>query len=219
MRILQRLSANLLVIAEIGAFLAMPGIAVGQEHDHTHDGHSHGDHAGESLAFQLTDWKSMHFDDAKKAALHVATVKKLGCEVKQDNHAGHIDVTYRCAKWRELQVKNHNMAEQWANWLSKSGFDVSHSHPDPAYAKGPEAVEFRLVTWKRIHGDGSDNERRLIATLKKLGCEVRLDQHAGHSDIAFRAPTWRDVHVANHAQADQLMNWLKQNGFETHHEH
>ena len=84
MRILQRLSANVLVIEAIGAFLAMPGIAVGQEHDHTHDGHdhdghSHGDHAhaGESLAFQLTDWKSMHFDDANRAALHVATVKKL----------------------------------------------------------------------------------------------------------------------------------------------
>ena len=194
----------------------------GHDHaGHDHDGHDHGDHShgGETLAFYLPQWKSMHFDDPTKAAQHAATVKKLGCEVKQDNHAGHIDVTYRVAAWKELQVKDHKMAEQWANWLSKSGFDVSHSHPDAAYAKGAESVEFRLVKWKQMHGDGSANEKQMIDTLKKLGVEVRVDQHDGHSDIKFRAPTWRDVHVADHAAADQLMAWLKQNGFETQHDH
>jgi hypothetical protein len=210
------------------AFFALPSASAQEQshagHDHAghdHDGHDHSDHAhsGESLAFQLTDWKSMHFDDANKAAQHAATVKKLGCEVKQDNHAGHIDVTYRSAQWKEMQVKNHNMAEQWENWLSKSGFDVSHSHPDPAYAKGPEAVEFRLVKWKSMHGDGSANEKQFVTTLQQLGCEVRMDKHDGHADIAFRAPTWRDVHVADHGKADQLMGWLNQNGFEVRHEH
>ena len=82
------------------AFFALPSVfAQNQSHaGHDHDGHDHGDHdhSGESLAFQLTDWKSMHFDDANKAAQHAATIKKLGCEVKQGGHAGHIDVTYRC---------------------------------------------------------------------------------------------------------------------------
>ncbi|MCS7466342.1 hypothetical protein NZK35_06590 [Stieleria sp. ICT_E10.1] len=194
----------------------------GHDHaGHDHDGHDHGDHAhrGETLAFYLPEWKSMHFDDANKAAQHAATVKKLGCEVKQDSHDGHTDVTYRIAQWKEMEVKDHKMAEQWAGWLSKSGFDVSHAHPDPAYAKGPEVVEFRMVKWKRMHGDGSANEKQMIDTLKKVGAEVRVDSHDGHSDIAFRAPTWRDVHVANHKTADQLMGWLKQNGFETRHEY
>jgi len=171
------------------------------------------------LAFHLPQWKSMHFEDAKKAAQHAATVKKLGCEVKQESHDGHTDVSYRAPVWKEMQVKDHKMAQQWAGWLSKSGFDVSHSHADASYAKGPEEVEFRMVSWKRMHGDGSANQQQLITTLKKLGVEVRIDKHGDHSDVAFRAPTWRDVHVADHDAADQLMGWLKQNGFETRHQH
>ena len=217
---------SLVALAAIGALsLGMAKLSAqeaGHDHaGHDHDGHDHGDHShgGETLAFYLPEWKSMHFDDANKAAQHAATVKKLGCEVKQDSHAGHIDVTYRAAAWKEMQVKDHKMAEQWAGWLSKSGFDVSHAHAHPSYAEGPEAVEFRMAKWKRIHGDGSANEKQMIDSLKKLGVEVRVDNHGGHSDIAFRAPTWRDVHVADHQTAEQLMGWLKQNGFETHHEH
>ena len=118
-----------------------------------------------------------------------------------------------------MQVKNHDMAGQWENWLSKSGFDVSHGHTDPVYKKGSEAVQFRLVAWKRLHGDGSANEAAFIDQMRRLGVDVRVDKHNGHSDIAFRAPTWRDVHVADHSNADQLMAWLKKNGFEVRHEH
>jgi len=217
-------SLAVLTVCALASF-ALPS-AFAQEHSHAghdHTGHDHVGHdhdqSGESLAFQLTDWKSLHFDDANKATQHAATVNKLGCEVKQDNHAGHIDVAYRCAQWKEMKVKNHSMAVQWENWLTKSGFDVSHSHPDPAYAVGPEAVEFRRMNWKQMHGDGSANEKQFVATLQQLGCEVRMEKHAGHSDIAFRAPTWRDVHVTDHSKADQLMAWLKQNGFEVRHEH
>lgn len=229
MKTTQTLAQSFFALVAIGALCFGTASLSAQEaghegHDHAghdHDGHDHGDHAhgGETLAFFLPQWKSMHFDDANKAAQHAATVKKLGCEVKQDNHAGHIDVTYRAPAWKEMQVKDHKMAEQWAGWLSKSGFDVSHAHAHPSYAEGPEAVEFRMAKWKRIHGDGSANEKQMIDSLKKLGVEVRVDNHGGHSDIAFRAPTWRDVHVADHQTAEQLMGWLKQNGFETHHEH
>lgn len=190
-------------------------------HDDDHAGHAHGDHehSGETLAFQLPQWKAMHFDDAAKATQHMETVKKLGCEVKQGNHAGHIDVSYRCPEWKTMAVKDHAMADQWSGWLKASGFDVSHSHSDPAFAEGPEAVEFRMVKWKQIHGNGSPQEAQMLDQLKKVGAEVVVENHGNHSDIKFRAPTWRDVHFADHGTADQWMGWLKQNGFETRHEH
>ncbi len=187
------------------------------EHEHADHGHSDHGHAGEGLAFYLPEWNSMHFDDANKAAQHAATLKQLGCEVKQGSHAGHIDVTFRAAMWKELKVKDHNMAQQWATWLSQSGFDVSHSHADPAYFSGPEAVEFRMLNWKKTHGNGAANEQQFVTALRQIGCEVRLNSHDGHSDIAYRAPTWRAVHLADPMAAEQLIGWLNQNGFETHH--
>ena len=195
--------------------------AMAQTLEHDHEGHSHGDHShsAETLAFQLTEWKTMHFDDAQKAAQHAETVKKLGCEVKQGSHSGHIDLSYRCADWKTLEVVDHKLADQWSSWLAASGFDVSHSHTDAAFALGPEAVEFRLVAWKQIHGKGSPEEAQMIEQLKKIGCDVVVEKHQGHSDIRFRAPTWRDIHLADHAAADQWTNWLKQNGFEARHEH
>ena len=228
-RTISKRSQTLLALAAITALVATSGTARAQQHNHSHEGDSHAghdhashgdhDHSGEVLAFHLPAWKSMHFDVANKAAQHAATVKKLGCEVKQDNHAGHIDVTYRSANWRSMQVKNHQLADQWSKWLAASGFDVSHGHSDPAYTKGSEAVEFRLVNWKELHGDGSPNEAAFIDQMRRIGCDVRVNKHDGHSDIKFRAPTWRDVHLASHDDADRLMGWLKQYGFEVRHEH
>ena len=194
--------------------------AAGGHEGHDHAGHEHGSHShgGETLAFFLPEWKSMHFDDAQQAAQHAAAVEKLGGEVKQDRHEGHSDVTYRVAKWREMKVKDHEMAQQWSKWLTNAGFDVSHSHVDPAYTKGPEVIEFRMLNWKRIHGNGSASEQQFVSALKKVGVEVRVDEHDGHTDIAYRAPTWRDVHAGDHSAADQLMGWLKQSGFDVHHE-
>ncbi|TWU39857.1 hypothetical protein Q31b_31720 [Novipirellula aureliae] len=211
-----------------GAMATVGGQAFGQAHDHDHadgdhaghdhDEHGDHDHGGESLAYYLPEWKAMHFDDANKAAQHAATVKKMGCEVKQGSHAGHSDVSYRCAQWKTLAVKDHKMAEQWSGWLKASGFDVSHAHADPTFAEGPEAVEFRMVKWKQLHGNGSAEEAQMLDQLKKIGVEVVVENHGNHSDIRFRAPTWRDIHVADHNTADQWMGWLKQNGFETQHE-
>lgn len=219
--VMKKLAAALVCAALVTAV----GQSFGQAHDHAHDGdhagHAHGEHvhSGETLAFQLSQWKEMHFDDALKASQHLETVRKLGCEVKQGNHAGHIDVSYRCPEWKSLTVKDHALAEQWAGWLKGSGFDVSHCHTDPAFAKGPEAVEFRMVKWKQVHGNGSQQEAQMLEQLKKLGAEVVVENHGNHSDIKFRAPTWRDVHFADHKAADEWMGWLKQNGFETRHEH
>ncbi len=184
-------------------------------HDgHNHAGHEHHAHGKEEIAFNLPQWKTMHFDDAAKAQQHAEMVKKLGCEVKQGQHAGHIDLTYRCIEWKSMIVETHALAEQWSQWLAGSGFDVSHAHPDPKYLEGNEVVEFRLVQWKVIHGMGTAEEKQFVELLSKLGCQVVVSEHAGHSDIKFRAPTWRGVHVAQHAEAEQLGAWLKKTGFD-----
>ncbi len=210
-----------LILVASGTVCSAGKTALGQSHDHSHTGHSHGEHSHESefLAFQLVDWKTMHFDDSNKAMQHGEAVKKLGCEVKQGSHAGHIDLSYRCRDWKTLKVADHKQADQWAQWLSASGFDVSHSHTNPVFSKGPEAVSFRLVAWKQIHGNGSEKDATLAQQLKEIGCDVVIEKHQGHSDIRFRAPTWRDIHLADHSAAEQWMNWLKQNGFEAKHEH
>jgi hypothetical protein len=193
-------------------------------HDHSRAGHDHADHGdhdhgGEVIGYQLKDWKESHFDDAKKAEQHFQAVQKLGCEVKKDKHDGHIDVRYRCPEWKQMNVNNHQLADQWQGWLMAAGFDVSHGHTDPAFTSGPEVIEFRLVEWKNIHGNGSPQEAALIATLKKMGCDVKQDQHNGHSDISYRSPVWRDLHFADHKAVEQWESWLKSNGFETKHEH
>lgn len=183
---------------------------------HDHEGHSHDshEHGKETIAFHLPKWKTMHFDDAAKAKQHADMVKKLGCEVKEGKHAGHIDLTYRCVQWKSMAVETHQLADQWSGWLKGSGFDVSHAHPNPVYAEGKEAVEFRLLSWKTIHGKGTAEDKKFVNLLSNLGCEVVESEHAGHSDIKFRAPIWRDVHVADHKTADELGIWLKTIGFE-----
>ncbi|TWT50773.1 hypothetical protein Pla22_35160 [Rubripirellula amarantea] len=173
----------------------------------------------ETLAIQLPNWITMHFDNAVDAATHAETLQKFGCEIKKAEHATHIDVTYRLPLWTDIPMHNHAAAEQWADWLSKSGFDVSHAHLDAEFTQGPEPVQLRLVQWRQMHGDGSAEEKQYIAMLQRLGVEVQVDQHGDHSDIAFRAPTWRAVHLNDHASADELVQWLSKNGFETHHQH
>lgn len=82
----------------------------------------------EVVAYRLANWKTFHFEDAKKAETHVKTVKGLGCEVKSDDHDGHIDVSYRCAEWREISLDSHDKAHNWEKWLKACGFETRHEH-------------------------------------------------------------------------------------------
>ena len=166
------------------------------------------------LAFTLPAWKTIHFNDDDKAVEHVTIAKKLGCTVQQREHAGHTDVTYRCSDWKVLTVEDAKDLETWVKWLTSAGFDVSKTQVDPVFAKGPEKVQLRLVAWKRIHGDGSAQEAEMVANMKKMGVEVVVENHGNHNDIRFRAPTWREIYVADPAAAQQWTGWLKQMGFE-----
>ncbi len=67
------------------------------------------------------------------------------------------------------------------------------------------------VGWEQ---DGSPEQVQFIETLKKVGCDVRVMEHGGHSDIRFRAPTWCTIHVADEAAANQWKEWIETQGFE-----
>ena len=85
--------------------------------------------AGEAqVGYRLTAWKTMHFDDAKKGDAHHKAVRDLGCEVKKENHGGHIDVSYGCNEWKRMTVASHDAAHQWEKWLKAAGFETKHAH-------------------------------------------------------------------------------------------
>lgn len=82
----------------------------------------------EAVDYRLMEWQTKHFHDAEKANLHVATLKQLGCEVRQDAHDGHIDIVYRCPAWRRMSVETHAAAHRWEGWLKSAGFETRHEH-------------------------------------------------------------------------------------------
>lgn len=84
--------------------------------------------ADEIVRYQLTEWKAKHINDAKKAETIVKTLKKLGCELKQNKHNGHIDVKYRCVKWHEMKLDSHADAHKWEKWLKEFNFKTEHKH-------------------------------------------------------------------------------------------
>lgn len=83
---------------------------------------------GEQVEYRLTAWKTMHFEDSQKGATHLKVVQDLGCEAKQESHAGHIDVSYRCQNWMKMTVASHEAAHQWEKWLKAAGFETKHTH-------------------------------------------------------------------------------------------
>jgi len=82
----------------------------------------------EAVAYRLAEWKTIEFKDPNRAKVHFSTIKKLGCEVKQADHNGHVDVSYRCPKWRQIELSDHAAAHKWEDWLKASGFETQHKH-------------------------------------------------------------------------------------------
>jgi len=81
-----------------------------------------------------------------------------------------------------------------------------------------EMVEYRLQKWKTTHAEG-DKTKKLVATLKKLRCEVKVDSHGGHTDVNYRCPKWQKLALKSHKEAHSWEGWLKKYGFETKHAH
>lgn len=70
-----------------------------------------------------------------------------------------------------------------------------------------------------MHVENEADTQRTIEILKKLGCETKVDQHNGHTDVSFRSPEWKEVTLDSHENADQWEQWLTRNGFQTLHGH
>ncbi len=85
--------------------------------------------------------------------------------------------------------------------------------------EGKESIAFRLKEWKSMHVDSIEEAEQLVRTLKKLGCETKVAQHSGHTDVTFRSVRWTDISMETHEAADRWEQWLTSNGFQTLHGH
>ena len=86
-------------------------------------------------------------------------------------------------------------------------------------AESGESVAYRAKEWKSLHVENEADTQRTIDMLKKLGCETKVDQHSGHTDVSFRSPEWKEVTLDSHENADRWEQWLTRNGFQTLHGH
>lgn len=174
--------------------------------------------AGEPVvSFRLAQAKESHFDDAVAAKRHYDTLRQLGCDAKQESHGGHHDVIFSAPKWRSVKFKDGREADQWAHWLTATGFETVHVQP--AESGHLEIVAFRLPAAKSGHFDSSAQAEGLADTLRMIGCEVKQDSHGGHYDVAFSCNQWRTIGFESHEVAHNWEKWLKANGFETSHDH
>jgi hypothetical protein len=189
--------------------------------------------ASEFVAYRLSNWKQMHYDDPGKAAQHLAVVKKLGCEARQERHGGHTDVVYRSPKWQALEVANDELAHQWEAWLKGAGFetlhghaaahdghgDVGHNHAGHDHGThGAELVAYRLANWTTMQGNSAQLSE-LVALLQGLGCEMRSDERGERTTVSVRCPQWKHIELSSHAAAHGCEDWLRKRGFEVEHTH
>lgn len=88
-----------------------------------------------------------------------------------------------------------------------------------APAQQGEVVHFRLMSWKTAHFDGVRAADSFEQSLQRLGCETRQNSHAGHIDVLYRCPQWRSKATPTDMAAHRLQSWLRENEFETRHDH
>ena len=92
-------------------------------------GHSHAPSADAIvIQYRQNEWLSQHFDNDRQAEGFMAICKGLGCEVRKEDHSGHIDVMFRCGSARNLVCIDHDEAHSLQAWLEKKGFQTEHAH-------------------------------------------------------------------------------------------
>lgn len=174
--------------------------------------------APQSIAFRLTEWKSMHFDNAADATLQLQTLKKLGCEAQSEEHSGHIDVRFRALRWTKVSLDTQKLADQWESWFRTNGFETLHGH-DEAPAQGAVAVHYVMVQPRTLHVSTAEEAQEFAAIFTGLGCTVQSSRHAGHIDLKISCTKWRNLVFGGHDEAHAIQKWLDEQGFQTQHNH
>jgi hypothetical protein len=83
----------------------------------------------EAVEFRLAEWKVVHGGQRpEEVTKTISTLRSIGCEVSEEQHAGHSDVKYRSPVWQDIHVPDHQSAQQWQSWLAAQGFETSHAH-------------------------------------------------------------------------------------------
>jgi len=169
------------------------------------------------VAFRAINWQHKHIHDTGAAEKLVASLEKIGCEVNQFDHDGHLDVKYRCATWKSITVENEAFQKEWAEWLATQGLETIVI--DPPAEPGLELVRFRRPEWHNVHMEDATKAGQLMATLKMIGCDADQHEHDGHVDVRFRCNDWKSIALQNHASAMSWQKWLNNLEFETEHTH
>ncbi|MEO1617264.1 MAG: hypothetical protein AAFV88_15550 [Planctomycetota bacterium] len=134
--------------------------------------------AAEIVHYQCKDWKAKHIHDNKKAETITATLKKLGCEVKVEEHNGHKDVRYRCVKEKKLPVKTHEEAMKWEKWFKEYGFKAYHTHR-VALPK----VDLSLADWGEDGPLRKEPSGQSIQVFRPNGVRVAIPQLGSRSHL------------------------------------
>jgi len=185
-----------------------------------------------SIAYRLTEPKTLHFDDPKTFAAHLEQCQKLGCEVTHAEHAGHGDVTYKSPRWRALTVPNDELVHQWEGWLQAAGFETLHGHAEEGHAHeagehshdhdhagaAEEEVVYRLPNWATLTVQQPADADELVAIAQGLGCEVKTSKQGNSAVVSIHCPNAMHIECATHEAAEFWHAWLTKTGFEASHE-
>jgi len=169
------------------------------------------------VGFRMTNWQTIHSDGTPATQERIATLQKIGCEVQQDNHGGHVDIAFRCPTWKSIPVRNDDELQQWHQWLVNNEFETVVLNP-PANSPLPK-VGIRLADWKTMHVNNAAEAQGLKETFELIGCEVAIDNHGDHMDAKIRCANWTTIGLVNSDSAHVWQDWLNKSGFETQHDH
>lgn len=169
------------------------------------------------VGFRLANWRTIHGDGTKATQDTVETLQKIGCEVRQSNHGGHVDISFRCPSWKTVSVQSNDQSQQWHQWLVNNEFETVVLNPADD-VKLP-TVRVRMAAWKTIHARSSEQAQALKETYELIGCEAKIENHGDHIDLSFRCPDWNTIALPNSQAAHVWQEWLNKSGFETEHDH
>ena len=154
------------------------------------------------VGFRMANWRNIHGDGTKATTDLISTLKKIGCEVKQNKHGGHVDIAFRCPSWKTVSVQNDAQSSQWHQWLVKNKFETVLLNP-PATTKLP-TVKIRMAAWKTVHAQSAEQAQALKETYELIGCEAVVNNHGDHIDLKFRCPNWSTIALVNSQSENQL---------------